>query len=168
MNKWKLSVTATKWLKSFHIFFACCWGGSASSIFAIHCLFTPASGPELYARNIALIYIDNYVIFPSVIGCFMTGLAYSQFTRWGYVKHYWIISKWSMLLILSVAGILWFIPWLNKMVTLSTTIRRHIEIDPSYHTMMDIHTVMAAAQVAIIFFLIVISVLKPWGEARMK
>jgi len=98
----------------------------------------------------------------------MTGLAYSQFTRWGYVKHYWIISKWSMLLILSVAGILWFIPWLNKMVTLSTTIRRHIEIDPSYHTMMDIHTVMAAAQVAIIFFLIVISVLKPWGEARMK
>jgi len=37
------------------------------------------------------------------------------------------------------------------MVTLSTTIRRYTEIDTSYHAMMDIHTVMAAAQVTIVF-----------------
>ena len=88
-----LSGTATKWLKTLHIFLACVWGGGASSLFAIHCLFSPDTGPVLYARNMALIYVDSYIILPSSIGCLLTGLIYSQCTRWGDVKYHWLIVK---------------------------------------------------------------------------
>lgn len=163
-----LSSFATKWFKTVHIFFACAWGGSASSIFAIHSLFIPDTGPELYARNLSLIYIDNHIVIPSAVGCLVTGFVYSQFTTWGYVKYYWVIAKWATLGIVIIAGLVWFIPWLDKMAELSNTVRGMAKVDPSYHIAMNTHTIMAAGQIIIIFFLVAISVFKPWGKTRRK
>ena len=57
-----------KWLKVLHVYLGGIWGGGAASLFAIHCLYPTNSGPELYARNMAMIYIVNYIIIPAAIG----------------------------------------------------------------------------------------------------
>lgn len=99
-TKLKLSVRAQKWLKTVHVYLACVWGGGASSLFAIHCFFWPDPGPELYARNMALIYVDNYILIPSAIGIFLTGLIYCQLTKWGYLRYQWLGRR-----------LYWFFSW---------------------------------------------------------
>jgi hypothetical protein len=38
--------------------------------------------PELYAHNMALIYIGTFIIIPSAVGVLLTGLFYARFTKW--------------------------------------------------------------------------------------
>lgn len=162
-----ISTRTRNWLNAFHIYLGCVWGGGASSLFALHCLYNPNSGPELYARNIALIYIDNYLLVPSAIGCLLTGLLYCHFTKWGYLRYHWVIVKWASTAIFTLAGFLWFIPWLEKMAELSTSIRAFTTVDPTYGAGMYLHMAMAAAQALLVLFLVIISVFKPWGKTKL-
>lgn len=170
MKKTKLtySENVKKWVKALHIYLASIWGGGAASLFAIHCLFTPDSGPELYARNMALISVDNYVIIPSATGCFLTGITLSYLTQWGYLKFYWIIVKLSFNAILIFAGFFWLIPWLDKMAEASSSFRHMMMIEPSSAAAMDVHMIMAVGQTTLMLFLVIISVFKPWGKTGMK
>ena len=169
MPETKLSTRTRKWLKTFHIYLACVWGGGAASLFAIHCLFTPESGPELYGRNIAMIYVDNYIIMPAAIGCMVTGLIYAQLTNWGYLKYYWIIVKGTANILFLVAGFFfWFIPWLERVAETSLTMRNYLVIDPSYDVAMYVHMAMVFSQAALVFFLVILSVFKPWGKTGMN
>lgn len=163
-----LKGNAKKWLKVMHVFLAGTWGGGAASLFALHCLLTPASGPELYMRNLALISVDSYIIVPSAVGCLLTGLICCQFTSWGYLKYYWLMVKTGANLLFLVAGFFWFIPWLNRMAASSLTARGYARIDPSYDIAMYGHAAMAAAQVLLVFALVVVSVFKPWGKTGIR
>lgn len=159
-----LSAKAKKWLKVCHIFLGGTWGGGAAALFALHCLFIPESGPELYARNMALVYVDNYIIIPSALGCLLTGWLYSQFTVWGYLKYYWIAVKTGLNLVFIIIGAVWIIPWLNEMAAASVKIRNYALIDPTYNVAMYVHMTMAAGQAVLVFAIIIISVFKPWGK----
>lgn len=163
-KKVRLSRNSLKWLRTFHLYLACVWGGGASSLFAIHCLYRPGSAGELYARNLALLYVDSYILVPSAIGCMVTGLLYCHLTRWGYLKYRWIIVKLASNLIFLLAGFFWFIPWLGRMTETSLTMDRLMEIDPGYAAAMQVHMAMAASQALLVFVLVVISVFKPWGR----
>jgi len=163
-KKAKLSTNAQKWLRVFHLYLACIWGGGASSLFAIHCLYTPESGLELYARNVALLYVDNYILMPSAIGCLLSGLFYCHLSNWGYMKHYWILGKLFANIVFLLVGFFWFIPWFDRMVKYSLTMDRYVAIDPGYAAAMQIHMAMAATQALLVFVLVVISVFKPWGR----
>ena len=157
-------MTIKKWVKALHIYLASIWGGGAASLFAIHCLLNPNSGPELYARNMALIHIDNYIIIPAATGCFVTGLVYTYLTKWKHLKYYWVLTKLGANIVLIFAGFLWFVPWLQKMAEASMSARAIASIDPSHLASMDTHIVMAVGQTALVFFLTIISVFKPWGK----
>jgi hypothetical protein len=159
--------TGRKLLRALHLYLACVWGGGASSLFAIHCLYTPETGTELYARNLALLYVDSYILVPSALGCLLTGLLYCHLTSWGYLKYYWLIAKLGANLIFLLAGFFWFIPWIGRMVETSFRMGRFMEIDPGYHAAMQIHMVMAASQAILVFVLVLISVFKPWGKSGL-
>jgi len=163
-----LSVKAGKWLKTFHIYLACVWGGGAASLFAIHCLYTPAPGPELYARNFALIYVDDYIIMSAAIGCLATGLEYAQLTRWGYLRYYWIMAKGTANLLFLLVGFFWFVPWLERMAETSLKMRSYLLADPAYDAAMQIHMAMAFGQALLVFFLVLLSVFKPWGRTGIN
>ena len=163
-----LPLKGQKWLRTFHIYLGCIWGGGASSLFALHCLYNPDSGPELFARNMALIYIDSYILVPSAIGCLLTGLLYCHLTRWGYLKYYWVIAKWACTGLFIIIGFFWFIPWLDRMAETSLAMRNLTAVDPTYSAKMYIHMIMAAAQATLVFFMVTISVFKPWGKTGVK
>ncbi|MEN8135476.1 MAG: hypothetical protein ABFS18_08075 [Thermodesulfobacteriota bacterium] len=164
----KLKVKGQKWLRTFHIYLGCLWGGGASSLFALHCLYNPDYGPELYARNMALIYIDNYILVPSAIGSMLTGFLYCQLTRWGYLRYYWVIVKWAATGLFILTGFLWFIPWLDRMAETSLVMRNLTAVDPTYSAKMYIHMAMAAGQAILVFSMVIISVFKPWGRTGIK
>jgi hypothetical protein len=170
MGKSELKVPpgGVKWLKAIHIYLGSVWGGGAASLFALHCLYFPDSGPELYARNMALIYIDSYIIIPSALGVLLTGLVYAQFTRWGYVKYYWVIAKWLSTLVFVLAGFLWIVPWLDRLKESSTILRDQVTIDPSFSAPMFLHVAMAGVQALLVLFIVIISVLKPWGRTGYR
>ncbi len=163
-----ISGNGLRWLRTFHIYLGCVWGGGASSLFALHCLFNPDYGPELYARNTALVYIDNYILIPSAIGCLLTGLLYCYLTKWGYLRYYWVIVKWACNAVFILAGLFWFVPWLEKMMATSLAMKTFTEIDPTYRAEMYIHMAMAAGQALLVFVMVVISVFKPWGRTGIK
>jgi hypothetical protein len=164
----KLSAGKVKWLKALHIYLGSVWGGGAASLFALHCLYFPDTGLELYARNMALIYIDSFVIIPSAVGVLLTGLFYAQFTRWGYVKYYWIIVKWLSTLIFVLAGFLWIVPWLNRLKESSMLLRDQMTVDPSFAAPMFLHIAMAGGQALLVLIIVIISVFKPWGRTSIK
>jgi hypothetical protein len=165
----KLSPSNQKWLKVLHVYLGGIWAGGAASLFAIHCLYPTNSGAELYARNMAMIYIDNYVIIPAAIGSCLTGLLYSHLTNWGYLKYYWIIAKWVFTIIFIIIGFFWLIPWLNNMLEVSTSMRTSQVIDSNnYDVAMTIHLAMTVVQTVLLFVVVIISVFKPWGKTRYK
>jgi hypothetical protein len=165
----KLSLNNQKWLKVLHVYLGGIWAGGAASLFAIHCLYPTNSGPELYARNMAMIYIDNYIIIPAAIGSCLTGLLYSHLTNWGYLKYYWVITKWIFTITFIVIGFFWLIPWLNSILEVSTTMRSSSVIDPSsYEVAMTIHLAMTIVQTVLLFFIVIISIFKPWGMTKYK
>jgi hypothetical protein len=167
--KLKLSANNQKWLKVFHVFLGGIWAGGAASLFALHCLYPTNSGPELYARNMAMIYIDNYIIIPAAIGSCLTGLLYSHLTKWGYLKYHWVIVKWIFTITFIVIGFFWLIPWLNNMLEASNAIRHAHMIDSSnYIVDMSFHLVMTIVQTVLIFFIVIISIFKPWGKTQYK
>jgi len=163
-----ISARTGKWLKVIHIYLGGIWGGGAASLFAMHCLFFPDSGPEVYARNMALIYVDDYIIIPSALGCLLTGLFYAQFTRWGYLKYYWIMVKGISTLLFVLVGFGWFVPWLNRLKEASMILREQVIVDPSFSAPMYTHIAMAAVQALLVFFIVIISVFKPWGRTGFK
>jgi hypothetical protein len=165
----KLSTNNQKWLKVLHVFLGGIWAGGAASLFALHCLYPTNSGPELYARNIAMIHIDNYIIIPAAIGSCLTGLLYSHLTKWGYLKYYWVIAKWIFTIIFIVIGFFWLIPWLNSMLEVSNSIRYAHMVDSSnYDVDMSYHLAMTVVQTVLLFFVVIISIFKPWGKTKYK
>ena len=165
----KLSTKKQKWLKVLHVFLGGIWAGGAASLFAIHCLYPTNSGPELYARNMAMIFIDNYIIIPAAVGSCLTGLLYSHLTKWGYLKYYWVMVKWIFTITFIVIGFFWLIPWLNNMLEVSQAMRYSPAIDSSsYDVAMSVHLAMTVLQTVLLFVVVIISVFKPWGKVQFK
>ena len=164
----KLPHRAVKWLKAIHIYLGGIWGGGAASLFALHCLYFPDTGPELYARNLALIYIDTFIIIPSALGVLLTGLVYAQFTKWGYLKYYWVIVKWLSTLVFVLVGLFLIVPWLNRLKETSLIFRDQITVDPSFSAPMFSHIAMAAIQALLVLFIVIVSVFKPWGKTGIS
>ena len=159
-----LKAGSAKWLKALHIYLGGIWGGGAASLFALHCLYFPDTGPELYARNMALIYVDTFIIIPSALGVLLTGLVYAHFTKWGYLKYYWVIVKWLSTLVFVLVGFIWIVPWLNRLKDTSLIFRDQLTVDPSFSAPMFSHIAMATIQALLVLFIVVVSVFKPWGK----
>jgi hypothetical protein len=164
-----LTFGSQKLLKILHIYFGGIWCGGAASLFAIHCLYFPNSGPELYARNMSLIFIDYFIIIPAAIGSCVTGVLYSQMTKWGYLRYHWVIVKWVCTIFFIIIGFIWFVPWLNEMVEVTKPLRDNPVIDYSrYDVSTYIHMGMTVLQTVLLLFLVIISVLKPWGRTNYR
>jgi hypothetical protein len=108
----------------------------------------------------AMIFIDNYIIIPAAIGSCLTGLIYSHLTQWGYLKYYWIMVKWIFTITFIVIGFFWLIPWLNNMLEVTDS--------SSYDVAMSVHLAMTVLQTVLLFFVVIISVFKPWGRVQFR
>ncbi|MFC1579603.1 hypothetical protein ACFL4N_01680 [Thermodesulfobacteriota bacterium] len=163
----KLSARGQKWLKAFHIFFACIWIGAGVSLILMQMGMDATDGKVLYGIDISKKFIDDFIIIPGAIGSLVTGLLYSLFTNWGWFKNNWITVKW----IINVGGIIfgtfWLGPWLNGCPPISEALGLGALSDPTYVHNKTMNMIWGPVQVGTLVFAAFISVLKPWKKKRI-
>ncbi|HBC93297.1 MAG TPA: DUF2269 domain-containing protein [Pelotomaculum sp.] len=121
---------------------------------------------HLFAAHLFIVYFDDYLIIPGAFGSFITGIWLAVRTHWGFTKHYWIIAKW----IGNIAAILLGSAIIGGRIhhafpeILSNSI--HPLQNPAYFYSLKILFIGIIISLAIFVFLVVISILKPWGKRK--
>ncbi|CCO22615.1 hypothetical protein [Maridesulfovibrio hydrothermalis] len=162
----KLSPRQTKWVRAVHMLSACLWGGGALSLVLLHCIFTPHSGDSLFARDICLKIIDQYVVTSGALGCLMTGFIFAWKTSWGFFKFKWIIAKWTINVGFILFGFFFYMPWLERMSQLSGSFRLMALQTPAYLRSQFFNEISAFAVFGCLLLVVWISIFRPWGKIR--
>jgi hypothetical protein len=77
--------------------------------------------------------------------------------------------KWIFTITFIVIGFFWLIPWLNNMLEISEAMRYSPVTDSSsYDVAMSVHLAMTVLQTVLLFFVVIISVFKPWGRVQFR
>ncbi|MCP4752999.1 MAG: hypothetical protein GY866_19095 [Proteobacteria bacterium] len=160
----KLSGRGQKWLKCFHIVFACMWVGAAVCLVLMNGLIGASNGMELYGARLAVKFVDDFIIIPGAIGSLLTGLLYSLFTNWGWFKHRWIAVKWIINIYGVVFGTIWLGPWTNSLPLVALEKGLDALTDPVYIRTLALLNGWGGFQLATLLFAVFISVLKPWKQ----
>jgi hypothetical protein len=164
-SSFKLNVKQKNWLVSAHVASGGIWLGTGLClvIMGIKNVDAP-NGDALHAINEISKFLDDFVIIPTATLSLITGFFLSWFTNWGFVKHYWVITKWVMTVSAIVFGTFWVGPWINAMTAISATERLQALQNPLY--MFDNQGIIWGGLAINIFLLVIvtISLLKPWGR----
>jgi hypothetical protein len=161
----KLSSGGRLWMVTLHVLFASVWIGTAISMNLIVLFKTaPRSGEELYAFNLSVKLLDDFLIAPSAIGVLVTGLLISAMTNWGFFRYFWVTVKWIGTIALLFSGVFWLLPWLSNMIALSHAQRLLSFQDVHYMYCRTRLLIVGNIQVLVLANMILLSVAKPGGK----
>ncbi|GAB4365137.1 MAG: hypothetical protein Kow0042_04190 [Calditrichia bacterium] len=156
-------------LLSIHLLLVSMWIGTLVAMLAIllqkgH----PFAAAELAARNKTLFILSDIIIMNVSVAVAVSGLVFSLFTHWGFMRFYWIMVKWIGIIILAVIIMVWAGPAFNGMAALSDVFRETVYNKSQYQ---QLHTRGISAIVGQLLFLVgivIVSVWKPWGMRRIR
>jgi len=161
----KLTKRWYKVLKIAHIYAAGLWCGGGVIIGIL--LLTITEVNIIKNLEVAL-FIDEIIVIPSVFLCLVTGILFSVFTHWGFIKHRWIIVKYIGNLAPPVMGILFHGDQFHKLVQIANELGTHALLDNSFKNLFNIFYIVCILNGLIILFMYIISVIKPtFGQKKM-
>ncbi|MDJ0795293.1 MAG: hypothetical protein QNJ51_00420 [Calothrix sp. MO_167.B12] len=161
----KLSIRQKNWLLSVHIIFAALWTGTVLSMFLLALLNQGSTSADvLYALHSAINLLDDYVVIPCAIGSVVTATCLCWLTNYGFMKFWWIITKWFLTISLIVFGTFCLYPWSVSAESIAQTQGLSAFEDRVY--VVDARGILIGAVIQAVFllFIIIISVIKPWGR----
>lgn len=161
----KIGFQTRGWLKGFHILFSSFWVGAGFCMVLL--AFVKGyvtNGDELWAVNKSIKLIDDFIIIPSALGCFITGILFSSLTNWGFFKHKWITVKYVITFAAILFGTFFLGPWVNGMEAISSLEGIQSLQDPSYMHYAEMNKYFGPLLAVILTVTLFISVLKPWGK----
>ncbi len=158
-------MTMTPRLRKFaltaHITFSVGWLG-AVAVFLTHAIIGLTSEQSLLVRSayLAMELSAWAVIVPACFGSLLTGIVQSLGTHWGLFKHYWIIVKFLLTVVITIFLLLHlkpigYIAGIASEKILSATDHRGVRIQLA---------VAAAGALLVLLATTAISVYKPWGK----
>lgn len=164
----KLSTTGLKWLKGIHLAAVACWIGGAVSLLTLYFLKSGVDdGGVLFGINQSAHHVDLMVIvLPGAYGCLLTGLAYGLFTRWGFIRHGWVILKWVVTLTAILFGTFFLGPWETAMMNISGQLGLAALADETYLYNQHMNLTYGFAQTAVLLATVFVSVFKPWKNLK--
>lgn len=165
----KLAIGQRKWLLATHIGFASLWTGAVLSMFLLSLRnTTSSSGEVLFALNSAINLLDDWIVIPAAIGSVCTATLLCWGTNYGFIKFYWVITKWVLTTSLVVFGTFWLFPWGNTAAELAADQGMGAIDNPIYG--FDARGVLLGTLTQVLFLTVIIgiSVLKPWGRRSTK
>lgn len=149
-------------LKCIHIFSVCVWiGGGLAVLVLLYNDKQTSNGDELFAYNYAIKSIDDFLIKPSAVGAFASGVLICLLTNLGLTKHRWIIAKWTMTLAAIGFGALFLGPWLKELSTITGLDRMAVFDDSGYFHTYRLVVAFGFAQTGLLLVLVLISIFKP-------
>lgn len=160
----KLGAKGLKWLKGFHLIAVCCWLGGAVAVVLLYFLKGDVNdGGVLFGINQSIHFVDiSVIIIPGGIGCFITGLGFGFFSRFGFFRHGWIIFKWISFVVAAINGTFLLGPWEMGMVNISGKMGLAALNDVNYLYYQKMYLIIGALQCLLILLTIFISIFKPW------
>jgi len=159
----EIGVKGKRWLKGFHVTFACLWVGGGLTLTLMQLAMHATIGGELYGIDRSMKFIDDFIIIPGALGSLLTGLLYSLFTNWGFFKHNWITVKWVINIGGIIFGTFWLGHWMNGMPPISETYGLGALSNPIYDHYKHMNTFWGSVQVTTLVFALFVSVFKPWS-----
>ncbi len=160
----RLSNRARQWVKVIHIASAGLWFGGAMSMLVLVGLAGHVAPRASAGMIVAAQVVDSWVTIPGGVIAMVTGLCFSIFTQWGFFKHAWVTVKWIITVACIFAGALWLGPLLGRLVEASVAGQGVASYAASQNAFVGWHLL----QTALVFFMIVISTLKPWKRRVTK
>ena len=166
----ELKSKGLKWLKGFHLAAVSCWVGGGVALILLYFLKSGVTdGNVLYGINKSIHHVDiAVVVIPGAMGCLVTGLIYSIFSRWGFFKHIWLTIKWAVTIAAILFGTFFLGPWETKMMEISGTFGISSLSMKEYLYTQNMNLIFGSIQVFILIIIIFISVFKPWKSKKAK
>ncbi|MGC5014598.1 hypothetical protein ACLQ2R_27850 [Streptosporangium sp. DT93] len=102
--------------------------------------------------------LDRWVLILLACGSLVTGVLLGLKTKWGLVRYRWVLVKLLLTLVLMVFAPVWLGGWVVEAIRLAEL------LDPAYSAVRDDLLRGSAGMVSTLAFMVVVSVVKPWGR----
>jgi hypothetical protein len=89
-------------------------------------------------------------------------------TPWGFFKHRWVAWKWILTVACILFGTFVLGPMINGQPAISAALGLDALADPAYQANRSNNLLGGGLQLLAIFFMVVISTLKPWKKVSQK
>lgn len=155
-----------KILKIFHLLGASCWLGGAVSMIMLN-LYSAGAGREgmLYGINFSSHVLDMWVVITLGLGtCVFTGFIYGLLTPWGFFRQRWVAVKWAVTAMCFASGWIFLGRWEGALLAMSEAAGNAALHSKAYQQVRALHLSGSLVQVALLVFLVAISVIKPWKK----
>jgi hypothetical protein len=133
-------------------------------------LWAIVNGPKQdMAQTYALIrFIDDTLIQFPAIGTLVTGFILSIRTQWGVTRYYWVIVKEVLTICLIFTGIFFLSDWLSELLAIAET--HGASAIGHQEFIMRRNQLLAGGffNISAMVFMVIISVIKPWGKRKGK
>ena len=154
-------------LKLAHIVSACVWLGAVVCIgLMLYLNYISRSSDELLAFSLGMKCMDNYLIGPSVVICFLSGYFICLTANLRLLDCRWVATKWIGTWVAMLFGIFWLAPWLRKLEALCFKQRFIVFTSPTYYHVYWLDCFNLLAQTVLLVYLMFISVKKPCSDFR--
>lgn len=163
------SLSRKKVLLSIHILLVSTWIGTLIAILLLLLVkqtqFNITYFPAL--DKVVFLLFDS-IIMKISIAVAITELLFSMFTRWGFFRFHWITVKWIS--IIGLALIIMFLqsPSVNGAASLSDVYLNDTINIPDYLKFEQQTIIYTLIQLCLLTFIVFISVLKPWGQRKVR
>ncbi len=164
----KMPSKGMKMLKIFHLVFSFIWFVGALLLFIISLFLHPENSSEALIYAQVLDFIDTWLIILGANGVFFTGLLYGIWTKWGFVKHRWILLKWIIVVVLILYGVFTLKPLVKCNIHIAETMKNSLSEYPLYFENLTKISIGGSIQLAFLLYLIYISVFKPFKTGKVK
>lgn len=164
-NAMILSPRWSKFLLTSHISFSLGWFG-AVAVFLVLAI-TGLTSPDIQlvrARYLAMELSAWFIIVPFCVTSLITGIAQAYFTKWGLLKHYWIVVK----LFLTVMSTILLLLHLEPISYLAKVARNSSFTNIQYSGQLINLIGKTGAAILALLIMTTISIYKPWGKIQSK
>jgi hypothetical protein len=149
----------------FHVLCLSIWIGGGVALLLLG-FVGPETTAEAYMHARVMQAIDVYMVIVFASALLPTRSLYGVFTHWGFIKHKWIVAKWVILVFQIVFGAVVLGPYSSENSSMARSMTGPLSDYPKYFDNLDKTTVLGAAQLALLLFVIFVSVWKPWGWTK--
>ncbi|MBD5417203.1 MAG: hypothetical protein HDR50_06000 [Desulfovibrio sp.] len=153
-----------KILKIVHLLGVACWLGGAVSMIMLNLSSVGADREGmLYGINFSSHVLDMWVVITLGLGtCVLTGLIYGLLTPWDFFRLRWVAVKWAVTAFCFASGWLFLGRWEAALLAMSEAAGNGALQEAAYRQVRALHLAGSLVQVALLIFLVAVSVIRPW------
>lgn len=161
----KLTNQQRKWWRLLHFAFAIIYFSGVLGVLLLVIAATKTTNAELiYAAHLFSKYCDWFLIIPGAFGSLLTGTWIAVRTNWGLLNYYWVMVKVVGNIAAILFGSTYMRIWFDETVALSLPGQLNPLSNPVYFHNRQMLIIGTVISLAILTFLLIISVYKPWGK----